>query len=99
MGVICASNHALGLLTNRGPFDWHLAHAETLERGRLAAEYCKKNGIELGKLAQWYSSQLKGPATFLTGMATEEILDINLDAIFNGLTPKETEALNYCLKK
>lgn len=76
-----------------------MAHAETLERGRLCAAYCKKNGVELGEIAQWYSIQLKGPATFLTGMATEEILDINLKVIFDGLTSKETEVLNYCLEK
>lgn len=99
LGVICAAGHALGILTNRGPFDWHIALDETKEQGRSAAEYCKKNGVELGKLAMWYSAQLKGPATFLAGMATQEILDINLDSVYHGLTAKETEVLEYCLKK
>lgn len=65
MGVICAANHALGLLTNHGAFNWHPARKETIKQGQLAGEYCKKHGVELGKLAIWYASQLKGPATFL----------------------------------
>lgn len=99
MGVICAAGHAMGVLTNNGPFSWHPAGEETKKQGRLAGEYCKSHGIELGKLAIWYSSQLKGPATFLVGMATTEIVKINLDSFINGLTPKETEVLDYCLKK
>lgn len=99
LGVICAAGHALGILTNRGPFDWHVALDETKEQGRLAAEYCKKQGVELGKLAMWYSAQLKGPATFLAGMATQEILNVNLDSIYNGLTSKEMDVLKYCLEK
>lgn len=99
MGVICAAGHALGILTNRGPFDWHMAREDTKKQGRLAAEYCKEQGVELGKLAMWHSSQLEGPATFLSGMATRQILNINLDSFIDGLTPKEREILQYCMKK
>lgn len=98
MGVICAAAHGCGILTNHGAFDWHVAGKEIIDQGRLAGEYCKKHGIELGKLAIWYAAQLKGPATFLVGMSTKEIVDINLDSFNNGLTPKEHEVLEYCLK-
>lgn len=50
MGVICAAVHALGILTNHGAFDWHVASKDAQQQGRLAAEYCKKHGIELGIL-------------------------------------------------
>lgn len=99
MGVICAAGHSCGILTNHGPFPFHPGHETTKEQGRLAAEYCKKHGIELGKLAMYYSSQLSGPATFLAGMPTLKTLDSNLDSTFNGLTEKEKEVLDYCLKK
>lgn len=71
LGVICAAAHACSLLTNHGAFEWHAAGAEIIQQGRLAGEYCKKHGIELGKLAIWYAAQLKGPATFLVGMSTK----------------------------
>lgn len=99
MGVICAAGHALGVLTNNGPFGWHVAREETKKQGRLAGEYCKSQGVELGKLAIWYASQLKGPATYLVGMATKQIVNINFDSFWNGLTPKEADVLDYCLKK
>lgn len=97
--MICAANHAMGLLTNRGPFDWHVADDELKKHGRLCSEYCKSQGVELGKLAIWYAAQLNGPATFLVGMATVEIVNINLDSFRNGLTPQEKQVLDYCLKK
>lgn len=97
--MICAANHALSLLTNRGAFDWHPANEKTVKQGRLAGEYCKQHGIELGKLAIWYALQLKGPATFLVGMPNPEIVRLNFESFNNGLSPKESEALDYCLKK
>lgn len=99
LGIICASNHAMGLLTNAGPQSWHPAHDETKEQGRKAAEYCKERGIELGKLSMYYSSQLKGPATFLVGVHSEEQLRTNLEAFRSGLTEEEQAALEYLLKK
>lgn len=99
MGIICASNHAMGILTNAGPQPWHPARDETKKFGRKAAEYCKERDIELGKLAMYYSLQLKAPATFLVGMQTETELKINLEAFYNGLTDVEHAALEYILKK
>lgn len=89
----------MGILTTGGPMDWHPAPQSIKEQGRKAAEYCKRQGIELGKLAMWYFSQLEGPDTFLTGMQTEKLLEINLDALWNGLTQKEAEALKYVEEK
>lgn len=89
----------MGLLTNGGPQAWHPAHEETQEQGREAAAYCKERGIELGKLAMYYALQLKGPATFLVGMQTKKLLEINLEAFYNGLTEAEHAALEYILKQ
>lgn len=89
----------MGLLTNDGPKSWHIAPDDIKKLGRLCGDYCKSHEIELGKLAIWYASQLKGPATFLVGMATKDIVDINLDSFWNGLTSKEKEVLDYCLQK
>lgn len=41
----------------------------------------------------YYSMQLPGPATFLIGMQTRQLLDINLEALYTGLTKKEQEVL------
>ncbi|XP_030374178.1 L-galactose dehydrogenase [Scaptodrosophila lebanonensis] len=95
VGVVCASAQALGLLTNTGPQPWHPGSEELLGVGRRAAEICVQRGVELGKLAAYYSMQLNGAATFLMGMPTRRQLQINLDAALYGLTGAEQEVLQY----
>lgn len=93
MGVICASGHALGLLTNAGPQPWHPCNDELKQLCRKASNICKEANIELGKLAMYHFIQFDGATTFLTGMQTRKLLDINLEAFYNGLTKKEQEVL------
>ncbi|KAM7364700.1 uncharacterized protein ACRADG_001084 [Cochliomyia hominivorax] len=93
LGVICAAAHAVGLLTNAGPQPWHPADEEQKELCRKAATVCREANIELGKLAMYHTLQLEGPATFLIGMQTRQLLQLNLEAFYNGLTKKEQEVL------
>ncbi|XP_036334228.1 L-galactose dehydrogenase-like [Rhagoletis pomonella] len=93
LGIVCASGHALGLLTNAGPQAWHPAGEEIKEICRKAANICKEANVELGKLAMHYFMQLDGVSTFLTGMQTRQLLDINLAAYYDGLNKKEQEVL------
>lgn len=60
---------------------------------RKAANICKEANIELGKLAMYHFLQLDGPATYLVGMQTRRLLDMNLSAFYNGLNKKEQEVL------
>jgi len=89
LGIICAAGHGLGLLTNSGPPSWHPASDELKAVCKEAGHICKENGIELGKLAMHYFIQLQGVTTFLVGMQTSQILNMNLDVYYNGLTNKE----------
>lgn len=95
LAVICAAGHAMGLLTNAGPQVWHPAHEQTKEVCWKASTYCKKQGVELGKLAMYHFIQLDGPATFLSGMQTEDLVNVNLDAFYNGLTDNERHVLTH----
>ncbi|EDV41995.2 uncharacterized protein Dana_GF17755 [Drosophila ananassae] len=95
VGVICAAAHSLGLLTNRGPAAWHPGSPELLEVGKRGSEICRQRGVELGKLAMYYTMQLDGAATFLIGIPNRQLLRINLDAVLNGLTSNEQEVLIY----
>jgi aryl-alcohol dehydrogenase-like predicted oxidoreductase len=99
VAVISASGHGMGLLTNDGPQPWHPAQKEVKGVCKEAGDYCRANDVELGKLAMWHFVQMQGPATFLVGMQTLELLNINLDAYFNGLTAKEEEILKYLNEK
>lgn len=99
MGVICAAAHSLGLLTNRGPAPWHPGSPELLEMGKRGSEVCQQRGVELGKLAMYYTIQLDEAATFLIGIPNRQLLRINLDAVLNGLTSEEHEVLIYLREK
>ncbi|EDW34434.1 GL21588 [Drosophila persimilis] len=98
LGVISAAAHGLGLLTNAGPPPWHPATDEQKALGRKAAAVCLQRGVELGKLALYYSMKLGEVSTFLTGMQTRQLLQINLAAFEQGLTEKEQEVLLYLSK-
>ncbi|XP_055549124.1 uncharacterized protein LOC129732338 [Wyeomyia smithii] len=99
LAVICAAGHSMGLFTNSGPPAWHPAQEQTKTVRREASNYCRENGVELGKLAMYHFIQMKGPATFLCGMQTESLVAMNLDAFFNGLNDKERSVLEYLNKK
>ncbi|XP_055377482.1 uncharacterized protein LOC129609538 isoform X2 [Condylostylus longicornis] len=93
LGIVCASGHGLGLLTNSGPQDWHPASEDIKEKCRKAAGLCKDSNVELGKLAAYYFTNLEGPSTFLSGMQSKELLRMNLKSLKNGLDKKEKEIL------
>ncbi|KAH8369242.1 hypothetical protein KR009_005195 [Drosophila setifemur] len=96
IGVICAAAHGLGLLTNSGPQPWHPASEDQKAIARRASELCKERGVELGKLAMYYTMQgLADVSTFLVGMQTRQLLRINLEAFEQGLSEQEQEVLRY----
>ncbi|KAH8288566.1 hypothetical protein KR054_005464 [Drosophila jambulina] len=98
VGIICAAAHSLGLLSNGGPQPWHPGSKELQDVGKRGAQFCRENGVELGKLAMYYTMQLEGAATFVIGIPNRELLRINLAAVRDGLTPKEQEVLKYLLE-
>lgn len=84
----------MGILTNAGPQPWHPAHDDAKEQGRKAAKLCKHHNVELGKLAMYHASQLKGAHSFLAGMKTKEQLKANLEAIYGELNDVERSTLS-----
>jgi aryl-alcohol dehydrogenase-like predicted oxidoreductase len=57
IGIINASPFASGLLTDRGPADWHPASPEDRAVFRQAAEFCRRQGTSISKLAMQFASQ------------------------------------------
>jgi predicted TIM-barrel fold metal-dependent hydrolase len=57
IGIINGSPFASGLFTKRGPAHWHPAIAEDRAVFQKAAEYCRKPGTSISKLALQFSSQ------------------------------------------
>jgi L-galactose dehydrogenase len=57
IGVINASPFGSGLLTDRGPADWHPANSEERAIFSDAAKICQEFGISISQLAMQFSSQ------------------------------------------
>lgn len=93
LGIVCASGHGLGLLTNDGPQEWHPGLQDVKDLCKKAASLCKDANIDLAKLAMYHFTSLEGPSTFLSGMRTRKQLDTNLAAFADGLNKKEQEML------
>lgn len=91
IGVINAAVNGMGLLSNKGPQNWHAAGDQIKEVCGEASKYCEDNGVELGKLAVYFGLQQEGPDTTLIGMNSRTLLNYNLDVLRNGLTEKEKQ--------
>lgn len=72
VGVINASPLSMGLLSQRGIPDWHPAPSSLVEACRRAAEYCKKEGYPIEKLAIQFSVSNPRIASTLFSSANPE---------------------------
>jgi aryl-alcohol dehydrogenase-like predicted oxidoreductase len=57
VGIINGSPFGSGLLTDRGPADWHPAGKDERAVFRRATEFCREQGTSLGKVALQFASQ------------------------------------------
>ncbi|KAK4744952.1 hypothetical protein SAY87_011264 [Trapa incisa] len=80
VGIISASPLAMGLLTERGPPDWHPASAELKSACQEAAVFCKRKGKNISKLALQYSLSNKTISSVLVGMNSVRQVEENAAA-------------------
>jgi L-galactose dehydrogenase len=89
IGIINASPFASGLLTDRGPADWHPANIQERAIFANAAKICQEFGVSISQLAMQFSSQnpdipttmfsSSNPKTVLRNIEWSEIpLDLEL---------------------
>jgi L-galactose dehydrogenase len=75
IGVINASPFGSGLLTDRGPADWHPANKEERAIFSRAAALCKQYEVPIEKLAMQFSSQHAAvPTTIFSSSNPQSIL-------------------------
>ncbi|XP_054707848.1 uncharacterized protein LOC129217549 [Uloborus diversus] len=89
VAVVSAAGLGMGLLTNGGPPDWHPVEVEIKEACREAAEYCSARNVNIAKLAAHHCYVQPDINVHLIGMEKKHLLEVNLDTLFNGLTPHE----------
>ncbi|XP_014284677.1 uncharacterized protein [Halyomorpha halys] len=95
LGIINASATAMQMLTNAGPQPWHPASDSIKQLCAKAADYCKEKSVELGILAIHHTLSNLNTETLLIGMNSMDVLQANLELLFNKLSPTEEQVLNY----
>lgn len=78
IGVINGSPFASGLLTDRGPADWHPASPEARALFRKAAAFCREQGTSISRLALQFSSHHPEIPTTLFSTASPETVRRNV---------------------
>jgi L-galactose dehydrogenase len=78
VGIINGSPFASGLLTDRGAAAWHPASDKDQALFRAAAEFCRRRGTPIAKLALQFSSQNNDIPTTLFSSADPESVRRNV---------------------
>eukprot|EP01132_Coremiostelium_polycephalum_P010833 gene10833-13277_t len=81
IGIINASFLSMGMLTERGPPQWHPAPEFVKDKCREAAIYCKERGNNISKLALQFSFKNPDITTHLVGMPNKDQVDLNLESL------------------
>lgn len=92
----------MGLLTSRGPPDWHPAvlYAPTVvEACKQASQYCESKGVDISRLALHFSLGLEDCSTCLGSTASAKNAQRNLDVLANPLTKTESTVLEEVMDK
>jgi len=114
VGVINASPLSMGLLTNRGkqhdlpsynshlttgPPSWHPATAEIKRTCAAAASFCSSQGVDISRLAVFFSTDNAAIPTTLVSTARLSNLEANLDVVLNGITATEKAVLDKVIEQ
>jgi L-galactose dehydrogenase len=98
IGLINASPFGSGLLTDRGPADWHPANAQQRAVFKRAAEYCAARGTSISQLALQFSSQHSGIATTMFSSASADSVKRNVAWAEEAYDPLLVEEVRQILK-
>jgi L-galactose dehydrogenase len=97
IGLINASPLHMGILTPKGPPDWHPAPAELLEAGRRAEELCRSRGIGISELALRFCLDHPFVATTLVGMSSWQQVEANFSVLQSSTNQRLTEEVRMLL--
>ena len=98
IGLINASPFGSGLLTDRGPADWHPANAQQRAVFKRAAEYCAARGTSISQLALQFSSQHSGITTTMFSSASADSVRRNVAWAEEAFDPLLAEEVRQILK-
>lgn len=100
--MINASPLSMGLLSDRGPPDWHPAvkyKPAVAEASKKTAEYCKSKNVDISRLALHFSLAQQYCATCLVSTASQKNANKNLEIATEPLSDKENQVLDEVMEK
>ncbi|CAH3024773.1 unnamed protein product [Porites evermanni] len=97
VGVVNASPISMGLLSSRGPPAWHPASETIRSKCKEAAEFCQAEGVDISKLALYFTLDVNNIPTTLVSTASIGNLQKNIDAVSQKLTNSERTLLEYIM--
>ncbi|KAL8622648.1 hypothetical protein ACOMHN_009282 [Nucella lapillus] len=89
VGVVNASPISMGLLSDRGPPHWHVAHQDTKDVCAKAAAYCRSKDVDFSRLAMEFTLSQADIPTTLVSTASLKNLQKNIDCLYTPLTKEE----------
>jgi L-galactose dehydrogenase len=98
IGIINASPFGSGLLTDRGPADWHPANNTEREVCKNAANICKNFGVSIAQLAIQFASQNADIPTTMFSSSNPKSVIRNIEWSEEGLNVELLEKVKDALK-
>jgi len=93
LGIINASINGMGVLSPKGPADWHPGSQQIKDVCRRAAKYCEDNNVSLPRLAAHFASTHDFVATNIISTNIVKELEENIESFTRPLSEKEEEIL------
>jgi L-galactose dehydrogenase len=81
IGVINASPLHMGVITEKGPPEWHPAPAAVREAGQKIVALCKARGVDASEVALKFCLDYAGAASTLVGLSSTAHVERNLKAM------------------
>ncbi|XP_013399106.1 L-galactose dehydrogenase isoform X1 [Lingula anatina] len=99
VGILNGSPIGMGLLTHRGPADWHPATQEIREKCAEAARYCQEQNVDISKLAMQFALEQPEPHSTMFSTASLVNLQKNLEVYWNGVTDGERKVMEEVMER
>ncbi|RUS76704.1 hypothetical protein EGW08_015531 [Elysia chlorotica] len=99
VGVVNASPISMGLLSNRGPPEWHPATKHIKDACAQAAAYCQERDVDISRLGLRFSLEEEEIPTTLVSTASRVNLLKNLQSVYTPLDDKEKQVLKEVMTK
>lgn len=99
VGVVNASPISMGLLSNRGPPEWHPATQHIKDVCAQAAAYCQEQGVDISRLGLRFTLEEEDIPTTLVSTASRVNLLKNLESVYTPLNDKEKLVLKEVMSK